>query len=217
MKVKSIILNPFLMNCYIYYDDVNWEGIIIDPAVSNENEQLQVKDFIESNQLKIVYIINTHGHIDHIMGNKWAKEYFKVPIIINEDDLYLLESASTQGNLFGLTVPVLPKPDKFVSDGDLVSFNNCTLNILRTPGHSPGSICLVDAVNKNIFTGDCIFKNSIGRTDLQGGDLNILLNSINDKIFAYQDDFKIFPGHMEQSTIGEEKKNNPFLNGEYPM
>jgi len=214
MKIKSFILNPFMINCYVYYDESSRESVIIDPAVSNDEEQNEIIDFINKNGLEINNIINTHGHIDHVMGNKWAKKTFKAQVLMNEGDIELLESISTQGSLFGLSVESQPKPDKLISDNDLISFNRCDLKVIHTPGHSLGSICLVDESNKLIFTGDTLFKNSVGRTDLPGGDTDILLNSIKNKILNYPDDYLIYPGHMGTSSIGDERRDNPFLNRE---
>ena len=206
MEVQKIILNPFQMNCYIYYDKNSGESIIIDPAVSVEAEKKKIIEFVDKNKIKINYIINTHGHIDHVMGNNWAKETFTVPIFIHGKDIELLKSAANQGALFGITVSKQPHPDKFVSDGDIIEFNHCKIKVLHTPGHSQGSICLVDEKNKTIFSGDTIFKESIGRTDLPGGDYDLLIKSIKEKLLVYPDDFTIYPGHMEETTIGKEKK-----------
>ncbi len=215
MKIKSFVLNPFGINCYLYYDEKTGEGILIDPAISSEEEKTQISRYIESEKVKIKYIINTHGHLDHVIGNKWAKDTFSAPLYFHEKDKPLVEKVTEQGLMFGIDVFAQPEADKFITEGDIITFNNCKLKIIHTPGHSSGSICLVDEENKVIFSGDTLFNNSIGRTDLPGGDMKILLDSINLKILCYPDDFEVYPGHMESTTIGDEKKYNPFLNGEY--
>jgi hydroxyacylglutathione hydrolase len=211
MKTEIFPVNPFEMNCYVYHDESSGEGVIIDPGAYTHEEKEDILYHIRSNNITIKYIINTHGHIDHIMGNKWAKEQFQVPILMNKDDMPLLEKSVEQGSMYGIAVPNTPNPDKYLCEGDTVTLNNCTLDVIHTPGHSPGSVSLVDEKNKTIFAGDVIFHNSIGRTDLWMGNMDTLISSIKDKLFNYPDDFIIYPGHYEQTTIGEEKAFNPFL------
>ena len=214
MRIKSFTLNPFGVNCYLYYDENTGEGFLIDPAVSDYDEEKEVSDFVTGYRINIRFIINTHGHIDHVMGNKWASGYFSAPVLIHEDDNALLSKVVEQGMMFGIPLEPLPGADKFISAGELITIRDCSVKILHTPGHSPGGICIVDEANKVIFSGDLLFNKSIGRTDLPGGDMQILLKSINEKILCYPDDFKIYPGHMDPTTIGDERINNPFLNGE---
>jgi hydroxyacylglutathione hydrolase len=214
MKTETIAVNPFEMNCYIYYDENSKEGVIIDPAAYIDSEKELIENFIKGENIKIKYILISHGHIDHILGNHWAKEYFNVPVLMNKEDLPLIEHAPEQGEMFGVIFPDLPKPDKFINEDDTIKFGAAELKIVHTPGHSPGSVCFVDEKEKIIFGGDCLFKGSIGRTDLWMGNTDVLLNSITQKLFKYSDDYVVYPGHYESSTIGEEKKNNPFLDGQ---
>lgn len=211
MKTKIFSVNPFEMNCYIYYDEISLEGVIIDPGAYTESEERDISDFVSKNNIKITYILNTHGHIDHILGNVWAKKIFGVPLLMHNDDQPLIDNALQQASLFGIDFPQPPKPDKYIDECNPVRFSETALKILHTPGHSPGSVCFVDEKEKIIFGGDCIFKGSIGRTDLWMGDMDILMNSINNKIMTYPDDFIICPGHYEETTVGEEKVSNPFL------
>ncbi|MEP7145776.1 MAG: MBL fold metallo-hydrolase [bacterium] len=212
MKVIQIPVNPFNMNCYIYYDEKTGEGVIIDPAAFTEIEKNNITKIIEENKINIKYIINTHGHIDHILGNKFAKDYFKVPIWMNEYDLPLLEKANDQARFFGLDFPSPPPVDEYITEDNILMLADTKLKFIHTPGHSPGSVCVIDDNNKNIFCGDLIFKNSIGRTDLPGGDLKVLIDSIKNKLFVNsKDDYKLYPGHMEVTNIKDEKINNPFL------
>jgi len=211
MKTKIFPVNPFEMNCYVYHDEKSGEGVIIDPGAYTHKEKEDILSYISSNNITIKYIINTHGHVDHIMGNKWAKEQFPVPILINKDDMPLLEKSVEQGSMYGLAVSISPEPNSYLSENDKIEFGNCTLDVIHTPGHSPGSVCLIDEKNKTIFAGDVVFHGSIGRTDLWMGNMDTLISSIKDKLFKYPDDFTIYPGHYEQTTIGEEKNFNPFL------
>jgi hydroxyacylglutathione hydrolase len=211
MKVETIPVNPFEMNCYVYYDENSKEGVIIDPAAYSDSEKETITSFITNENIKIKFILNTHGHIDHILGNYWAKETFNVPVLIHEGDLPLIEHSTEQGKMFGVIFPDPPPPDKFIKENEKIDFTGANLKIIHTPGHSPGGVCFVDVKEKVIFAGDCIFKESIGRTDLWEGDTDLLMDSINNKILCYSDDYKIYPGHYDATTIGEEKKNNPFL------
>ncbi len=203
------------MNCYIYWDENTKEGVIIDPGAYEDFEKNEIINYIKANGINIKYILLTHGHIDHIMGNKWAKDNFNVPILMNEEDMPLIDRAMEQGAMFGVSFPKPPGPDVMIKEGDSVKFSNTEFKLLHTPGHSPGSICFVDEKEKLIFGGDTVFRGSIGRTDLWKGDIDLLLSSIHNKILTYPDDYVIYPGHMEETTIGEEKMYNPFLNGEF--
>lgn len=211
MKIKIFSVNPFEMNCYVYYDENSGEGVIIDPGAYTDDEKKEISDFISSNNIQIKYILNTHGHIDHVLGNNWAKDTFNVPLYIHKNDLPMLEKAIEQGEMYGIPITKSPKPDKLIDERDIIKFGDCTFNIIHTPGHSPGGVCFVDEKNKIIIAGDTIFHGSIGRTDLPGGDMETLINSIKSKILKYADDFVLYPGHYEQTTVGEEKALNPFL------
>ncbi len=212
MEIKIFPVNPFEENSYVYYDSSSHEGIIIDPGMYSKDEKNIAEKYIQSRQIKVKYIILTHGHIDHIMGCKWAKDKYNVPLLMHKADLPLIHNSGEQSKLYNISFPAPPEPDTFVDEGDNITCGKCSINIIHTPGHSPGGICLVDEVSSTIFVGDTIFKNSIGRTDFWGGDMEILLNSIRKKIFKYNDDYVLFPGHYDSTTIGEEKINNPFLN-----
>jgi hydroxyacylglutathione hydrolase len=211
MKLKTFSVNPFEMNCYVYHDEKSGDGVIIDPGAYTHVEKEEILDYIRTNNITIKYIINSHGHIDHIMGNKWAKGQFNVPLLMHENDMPLINSALEQANMFGIAFPQPPAPDKFLCENDTIQFGDCMLTVLHTPGHSPGSVCLVDEKEKLILAGDCVFHGSIGRTDLWMGDMEVLLDSIKNKIINYADDFVLYPGHYEKTTIGEEKNFNPFL------
>lgn len=212
MKVIQFPVNPFSMNSYIYYDENSKDGVIFDPAVFYPEEKAKLKEIIEGEGIKITHIINTHGHIDHIMGNKFAKELFGVPVYLHADDNFLLKNASKQAEMMGIDIDVQPPADEVITEDTIIEIGNTKLRFIHTPGHSPGSVCAIDDKNKNVFSGDVVFKNSIGRTDLAGGDMDTLLSSIKDKLFVESgDDYILFPGHMEITNVADEKKYNPFL------
>ncbi|MBS1518479.1 MAG: MBL fold metallo-hydrolase [Bacteroidetes bacterium] len=212
MKIKKFQLNPFSMNCYIYYDEASKDAVIIDPAAFTEDEQKSIMDFTESENLNVKYILNTHGHIDHILGNNFAKNYFKVPLYMHAGDEFMLENSKEQARFFGMDFPDPPPVDNYIDDKTSLQINGTELTFINTPGHSPGSVCIIDHKNKNVFCGDLIFKNSIGRTDLQGGNLNVLISSIKNKLFKVcANDYNLFPGHMESTNVKDERNSNPFL------
>ena len=212
MKVIQFPVNPFQMNCYIYYDEDSGEGVIFDPAVFHDEEKGKLKELIDKNNIKIRHIINTHGHLDHILGNKYAKELFDVPVYMHRADDFLLENGSAQAAMFGLDVEDQPPVDEYLTEDSVIKFGDTKLKFIHTPGHSPGSVCAIDDENKRVFCGDLIFKDSVGRTDLEGGDFDVLLDSIKNKLFKVcSDDYDLFPGHMEITNIGDEKTSNPFI------
>lgn len=215
MTTKTFTVNPFSMNCYIYWDEKSKEGVIIDSGAYEDFEKNEILNYIRSNGINIKLILLTHGHIDHIMGNKWAIDTFGVPVLMHKEDLPLIDRAMDQAAMFGVQFPKPPAPDKFIDESDVIKVSGNEFKIIHTPGHSPGSVCFVDEKEKIIFGGDTVFRGSIGRTDLWMGDIDILLDSINSKIMIYPEDFVIYPGHMDATTVGEEKAVNPFLNGEY--
>lgn len=212
MKEFLIPVNPFSMNCYIYFDENSKEGVIFDPAAYTSEEKDHIKKIIAENEIKIKHIINTHGHIDHILGNKFAKELFKVPVLASDKDKYFFDNANVSAKMYGVELEDPGQPDEIISEESKISIGDMEFDIIHTPGHSPGSLSFIDHKNKKIFSGDVIFKSSIGRTDLPFGDYDELMNSIQKLFEKTGDDYHIFPGHMEPTTVGFEKKNNPFLN-----
>lgn len=213
MKVIKFPVNPFQMNSYIYYDEKTGDGVIFDPAVYFPEEKDKLEEIIKENNIKIKKILLTHGHIDHILGNKYSKDRFKADIYGNDKDNFLIENAVTQGKMYGIEMEESPSIDVILNEGDTVDVADAELRIIHTPGHSPGSICYIDDKNKIVFCGDVVFRESIGRTDLPGGDYNLLISSIKDKLFKeVKEDYILLPGHMEESNVGHEIKYNPFLN-----
>jgi len=211
MKVKCFTFNPFQENTYILHDNTN-ECVIIDPGCSNINEQIELINFIKSNDLTPVKLINTHAHIDHIFGNKFISQLFKIDLYLHKLELKLLKEAKNIAKSYGIeNFESSPLPKYFMNEGDIISFGNTSLEVLFTPGHSPGHICLHNMKNNILIAGDVIFKLSIGRTDLPGGNYDTLISSIKNKLYNLPANTEIFCGHGPITNIGFEKLNNPFL------
>ncbi|NUM61327.1 MAG: MBL fold metallo-hydrolase, partial [Ignavibacteriaceae bacterium] len=184
---------------------------IVDPGTSSSTEENELLSFISSKDLRIKYLINTHCHIDHILGCSFVKEKFNPVYYAPELDLPLLDNAQHQAQMFDLDIDQPPIPDKLITEQTEIMIGESKLQFLFTPGHTPGEFCIYIGEEKICVTGDVLFKESIGRTDLWGGNYETLLNSIHEKLFLLPDDVIIYPGHGEPSTIGYEKQNNPFL------
>ncbi len=211
MQVKSFIFNDFREITYIVFDETTHQGIIIDPGCNKPSEQKRLTGFIEKNNIELTAIVNTHGHLDHICGNKFVKETYQIPIYIHQKELSNLESAPLHAEFYGFSFEPSPLPDQFIKEGDTITFGHSTLHIVETPGHTEGSISLLSPQKEALFSGDVLFKGSIGRTDLPGGDLDVLLSTLKNKILTLPDTTTIFPGHGYETTVGEEIKTNPFL------
>src|ERR1051325_5562660 len=210
INIQGFTFNPFEENTYILFDETK-ECVIIDPGCSNPSEQKELADFIAEENLKPVRLLNTHCHIDHVFGNSFIAKKYNLRLEINKNDLEVLHSLPQVSHLYGLNAEQAVEPSKFLEEGDKITFGNSSLDILFTPGHSPGSICFVSHEDKFVIGGDVLFYGSIGRTDLPGGDHETLLNSIRTKFFPLDGDFVVFSGHGRETTIGFEKENNPFL------
>ena len=211
MKIKSFTFNPFQENTYIIYDTTK-ECIIIDPGCYSKDEQTLLKKFITNKNLKPIKIINTHCHIDHILGNKFIYEQWGIELYMHKKDITLLESSIDISKMYGLeNYEGSPYPKHFLEQGDVLTFGESNFKILFTPGHSPGHICLYNEENNLLIAGDTIFQKSIGRTDLPGGDYDTLIHSIINQLLILPNETQIFSGHGPISNIGFEKKYNPFL------
>jgi len=212
INIKTFVFNAFQENTFILYDDTN-DCVIIDAGCSTENEEMQLKNFITENKLTPKLLINTHCHIDHILGNSFVTNEYNVKNLVHKDDLFFIEKAKEIAITYGLELNEPSLPDNIIDKEGELSFGNSTLKILHVPGHSPGSIALYNDENKFVIVGDVLFNGGIGRTDLPGGDYNVLMRSINEKLFVLNDDVVVFPGHGSTTTILKEKTENPFLCG----
>ncbi len=205
MIVERLEVGAFAENCYIVGCKSTKEGVIIDPG----DEIDRILKRLAAVQLQIKYILITHAHLDHIKELKVMQEKIPVPTLMNKKDEFLLENLPAQASAFGLSCSGIPQIDRYIQEGDTVQFGNIKFNILETPGHSPGSVTFY--TNDCAFVGDVLFAGSIGRTDLPGGNYDILIDSIKHKLVPLGDNLQIFPGHGPSTNISIEKTTNPFL------
>lgn len=211
MKIKSFAFNPFQENTYVVYDETK-ECIIIDPGCYTEAERTELRRFITSEGLNPVKLINTHCHIDHVLGNKYVSELWNLELYMHKEDLPLLENAGNIGKMYGFEdYEGSPYPKHFLAQNDTLIFGESSFKILFTPGHAPGHICLYSKENDLVIAGDVLFQGSIGRTDLPGGDHNTLINSIKTQLFPLPNGTIVYCGHGPSTNIGYEKEHNPFL------
>ncbi len=210
IKVAFFTFNPVQENTYVLSNEKG-EAFIIDPGCYFSEEEKTFKQYITGNKLKPVKLLNTHCHLDHVFGNKWVSETYGLELYLNKKEESLLKLAPASGLMYGLNFTNYKGPLHFLEDGDIVKLGNDELEVILAPGHSPGSICFYCAAQNFLIGGDVLFLNSIGRTDLPGGNHNVLLKSIKERIFVLPSDTSVYPGHGEITTIGYEKENNPFL------
>ena len=211
ITVKKFTFNPFQENTYLLFDETK-ECVIVDPGCYESHEQEELVGFIETNELKVVKLLSTHSHIDHVLGNKFVMEKYGVDLYIHSKDLETLTAVETYAATYGFMnyQPCKP-PHNFLEEGENVSFGSSQLEIKFVPGHAPGHTVFVAKDEKFVINGDCLFHGSIGRTDLPGGDHQTLLDSIKRELFALPNDFLVYCGHGPETTIGHEKQHNPFL------
>lgn len=205
MKIDIIIVGDLYVNCYII--SKNKDAIIIDPGSDFE----KIKSFIDSNELKPLAIVNTHGHFDHVGAIEDLKSEYNIPLYMHEGDEFLLKNAVEHASMFGIFGIKSSNIDNYLEDNQLLAFGDIKLKVLHTPGHSPGGVSLYLGEAKAVFTGDTLFKDSVGRTDFPYADFNTLANSIKNKLYVLDDDVTVYPGHGPSSTIGYEKKMNAFV------
>ena len=204
MILKKLVVGPLASNCYIVGAEATKEGMVIDPADEAEKILQSVKEL----GLKIKLIVLTHGHPDHVGALKEVKEATSAEIVIHADDVEILQQQFL-GFLFGLSYPIPPPPDRLLKEGDSIDIGDRHFSVIHTPGHTPGGICLLG--HGVLFSGDSLFNYGIGRYDLPGGDYNQLMDSLQTKLMALPDDTIVYPGHGPDTTIGAERRGNPFL------
>lgn len=210
IKIKSFTFNPFQENTYVLYDETN-EAIVIDPGCHERFEREELAGFVEKEGLKIVSLINTHCHVDHVLGNSFVKDQYKVSLHIHPKEEQTLKSVEAYAPVYGFHSYSPATPDAFFEEGDKIKFGNSELEILFVPGHSIGHVVFYNKAEKLCIGGDVLFYRSIGRYDLPGGDYQTLMKSIKEKMFSLPDDMVVYPGHGPETTIGDEKKHNPFI------
>jgi glyoxylase-like metal-dependent hydrolase (beta-lactamase superfamily II) len=212
MLIRTAAAPPFFKNGYVVTCETTRQGVLIDPG----DEVDDLLGAAATDGTSIVMILLTHAHLDHVTGVAQAKAATHAPVWIHRDDLFLYNGVVEQGRMFGLRVSPQPAIDAFYQPGQRLDVGRLVVEVFPTPGHSPGGVCLaigpVDAEARDLFVGDTLFAGSIGRTDLPGGDLETLLNSIRTVLFRYPDDTAVYAGHGPATTIGDERRTNPFLN-----
>ena len=209
LHVKTFVFNPFSENTYVVYDD-SLEAVVIDPGCYEQEEKDHLDNFIKSEKLIVTYLLNTHAHIDHVLGNYHVKEKYKVPFLMHKKDESVLKAVKAYAPNYGFINYTEALPDQFLEEGDEVIFGNSKFSVLFVPGHAPGHIAFYNQKEKILMGGDVLFKRSVGRTDLPGGHHETLINSIHQKLFVLPDDVVVYPGHGDTTTLGEEKTSNPF-------
>src|ERR1017187_6604028 len=209
-QIKVLTFNAVEENTYILFNEKK-ECIIIDPGCYDDEEKGILKSFMENNQLKPTLLLNTHCHLDHVFGNKYVAEEYKLKLRIHKNEELVLQMAPSSGLMFNFPFDNYAGELQFLKQGDIISLNDDNLKVIEAPGHSPGSICFYCEKQKFIIGGDVLFQNSIGRTDLPAGSHESLVRNIKEKLFILPDDVKVYPGHGPATTIGEEKRLNPYL------
>lgn len=208
-KIKSIQVAPLEVNCYILWDSDTLEAFVIDPGGDGPS----IKQEVDSLGLKVKYIINTHGHFDHVGADGELRTYYSVPLGIHKADVPLLKNASGHAEIFGIKAEPQPSPDIFLTNNATLEAGSICLKVIHTPGHTPGGLCFYDEEEGFLFSGDTLFAGSVGRTDLDGGSAKDLMNSIKTRLLSLDDDVRVYPGHGAATTIGDERRHNPFLLG----
>lgn len=212
MIIRQMALGPIQANCFILGCEETHQAVVIDPG----DDADRILATLSGDRLTLVHIIDTHGHFDHVGANKRLKEVTGADILIHSADAPMLSQLSATAAAWGLAAENSPAADRLLEDGDTISFGTHTLTVLHTPGHTPGGIGLyteysqADTLKKAVFVGDTLFAGSIGRTDFPGGNFDTLITSIRSKLFSLEDDVQVYPGHMGNTTIGDEKRTNPF-------
>jgi len=210
VTLKYFNFNPLQVNNYLVYDETH-ECVIVDATCYFESEKEELLDFIVKNGLKPVRLLNTHCHFDHIVGNKFVLDNFKIPLCAHKSDEFLLKILVDTSQRFGLKADASPDIDIFLKDGDIIHLGNHELEVLHVPGHSPGSLAFHVRRDHTLLSGDTLFNGSVGRTDLPGGSSKDLIHSIKTKLYTLERITKVYPGHGPSTTIGAEIDTNPFV------
>lgn len=211
IKIDSFTFNPFSEKSYVLHDDTG-ACVIIDPGCFNSTEQQELAAFIEDNNLKPERLLNTHCHIDHILGNDFAAKKWNLELEAHRLDIPTLEMGERTAQMYGLPYTTSPEISKFLNEGDVIEFGNSKLEVVFVPGHCPGHVAFIGHEQRFVIGGDVLFYESVGRTDLPGGHAPTLVKSIQEKLYTLPDDYAVYNGHTPVTSIGHEKRHNPFVN-----
>jgi hydroxyacylglutathione hydrolase len=209
-NVQSFVNNPYQENTYLLFDETG-ECAIIDPGMYTAPEQNAVTNFIKENNLKPVLLLNTHCHIDHVLGNKFVFDQYNLKPKFHLGESDTLAAVVAYAPAMGIRYELSPMPDEFLPEIGTIKFGNTELELIFAPGHSPAHLCFYDKAANILIGGDVLFRNSIGRTDLPGGNYSLLIKNIEEKLFVLPDDCIVYPGHGPETTIGYEKQTNLYL------
>lgn len=210
ITIETFTFNPYQENTYLLIND-NKDCIIIDPGMHNAAEEEVLKDYIAENKLRPTLLLNTHCHIDHVLGNRFIYDQWDLKPNFHENEVPVLIAVENYAPQMGIRYDISPIPDTFINEGDTITFGEDTLEVIYAPGHSPGHLCYYSKEYKFLIGGDVLFRQSIGRTDLPGGNHPLLLQKIKSEIYTLPEDTTVYPGHGPSTTIGFEKKNNQFV------
>ncbi|MBC7913571.1 MAG: MBL fold metallo-hydrolase [Pyrinomonadaceae bacterium] len=210
IQIQSFSFNPYQENTYILFDETN-ECVIIDPGMYTATEQNALSNFIKEHTLKPVLLLNTHCHIDHVLGNKFIYDVFGLKPQFHEGEVPVLAAVVGYAPQMGIRYEISPLPDTFLPESGTIYFGKSTLDLIFAPGHSPAHLCFYSKEDNFLIGGDVLFYGSIGRTDLPGGNFDTLIKNIKEKLFLLPDDCIVYPGHGGETTIGFEKNNNGYL------
>jgi hydroxyacylglutathione hydrolase len=210
ISVHFFTFSPIGENTYILFDETG-QCVIIDPGCYDERERSELTDFIKNKKLTPVRLLNTHCHLDHVFGNAFVSRTYQLKVEAHKNEIPVLDALLRSASMYGLNAEPSPDIAVFLDEGEVIKFGNSSLEILFTPGHSPGSITFYNREQQFIVSGDVLFQGSVGRSDLPGGNHRTLIDSIKQKLLPLGDGFKVYSGHGPATTIGFERVNNPFL------
>ncbi len=210
VKIKRFVFNDFQTNAYLLFDETK-EAIIIDGAANSQHEFEKIYGFLTINNLELKLILNTHGHLDHVCGNYYLKSTYNAPIMMSFEDNFLVSNALSFATAYGISIENPPQADLNLQDEEIIKFGNTIIKVISCAGHTPGGLCFYVEKDNLLFAGDSIFKQSIGRTDLPGGDHSKLITNISEKIFTLKPETIIYPGHGPETSVKDEIKYNPFF------
>src|SRR5690606_18019482 len=212
LHIKSFICNPYQENTYLLYDETG-VGVMIDPGMYSTAEETEVSEFIKEHNLKLELLLNTHCHIDHVLGNKFIYDTYGLLPIFHENEIPIYAEIQNYAPQMGIPYEVSPISETSLPDSGTIQFGSHSLELIFAPGHSPGHLCFYSESQGFLIGGDVLFKGSIGRTDLPGGNHGQLIRSITEKIYTLPEDTLVYPGHGSTTTVGQEKRTNPFVRG----
>ncbi|WP_028666717.1 MBL fold metallo-hydrolase [Runella zeae] len=210
IQIQSFVFSPFQENTYVLFDETH-EAVIIDPGCLMQAEKETLAQFVTQNRLIVKALLQTHAHLDHVFGSAFVKRKYGVKMWMHKNELPILASVENRCQLWGIRGYEPVEADEFIDEGDIISFGNSQLEILFVPGHAPGHLAFVNHAQRFVIGGDVLFKGSVGRTDFPLCDNEALINSIQTKFMTLEDDYRVYAGHMDSTTIGYERRTNPFL------